>query len=270
LIPEEGTPGPGPMDYEDFPLFTQTPEISQANSAFSKSPPIRSELSLAPKKSSFSGISEVKVAKKKRIRFRKGFTKYVHHIRMRKRLQKWKSIDFEKVICMVCKRNVKDIAEGQNAEVSNDNSETKGEGDSPENSSEETALISTLRSNSLDNISATLENEPASDIIVSENSRGEAPSADTIKRTLSIIINNQKAANEYPRRYIHSGIMTPTCAALGSNYSRSVSHTNAKPLISNSNTSTDMKISKAQTSEKKTFSRYQPRKPKQPRIKISV
>ena len=116
-----------------------------------------------------------------------------------------------------------------------------------ENSSEEMALHSTATSDSLNEFSATLENESASDIIVSENSQEEAHSADTIKPTLSII-NNQHLTNEYPRRrHLHSVVMTPTCAALGSNYPRS---TNSKSLISNSNASTDMKISKAQTSEK--------------------
>jgi hypothetical protein len=126
---QEPTPGPGSVDSEGFSQTPKTPEISQANSVISKSPSNLSELHLVPENRSLPEVSEVKVAMR-RISFRKGFSKYVPQIRWRKHLQKCESKDLEKAVCTVCKRNLLDTVEEQNAEVPNENLETKGETDS--------------------------------------------------------------------------------------------------------------------------------------------
>ena len=84
-MPEEGIHGLPSIVTELFLQLTPTPTISQTSSVTSKTPSILSEVPPTPDPSS---LSEVKSPKKRDVRFRRGFSKYVPHTRRSKRLKK--------------------------------------------------------------------------------------------------------------------------------------------------------------------------------------
>src|SRR5438045_9464184 len=88
---------------------TDLSEFSQVNAGGSKMSAILSELNTPPAQSSVRSVLKINNVKKRALLVRKGFSKYIPHLRLRERRRKRVSAELSRLICTTCKTNLSNV-----------------------------------------------------------------------------------------------------------------------------------------------------------------